>query len=339
MSLKSFVRFANACDAVGDKDHVRAATAVDMALQEASSATKAKNQLNYVYAVLSKVAQFSTIMDFEGHKRTADILDTFLKNAEKELPPSANDRDSKYDAKANNASGLYKALEEMLKQEPVESVLETMKDSASSLLTRYSPDYPGVMLMRVSDGVYQDMLTRKVYDFNKGFVSDSGVVHPGGSTAYQTPTTDQYLAFQQVFESSSLRTRPRAASLFKQLLKKIATPPEADMWFEKDEDISKLAPELSPGGEYEDVPFYREQKGTGREFSEERVFAAKRAAELLEAFFEMAEVWDQEKLKHLIGRTGLLGAAHHILSQSGSNLDEESPMVRYMFDMYFAGLQ
>ncbi len=58
--------------------------------------------------------------------------------------------------------------------------------------TRYSPDHPGVQMMRISDDVYQDPITRKVYDSEKGFETEDGTEHKGGSIAEQTPDWPEY---------------------------------------------------------------------------------------------------------------------------------------------------
>ena len=60
-----------------------------------------------------------------------------------------------------------------------------------SLSTRYSPDRPGVLARRVSDGVMQDPITNKVYDWNEGFKSENGEVFPGGHVALQTDVDTQ----------------------------------------------------------------------------------------------------------------------------------------------------
>lgn len=180
-----------------------AANAIDMALVEASS----QKGDEYVNA-LANLARYATMFDLDGKVKLAKTLDVVVKLAV-DLWPSAHDRNEKYDAKANNADSLFQALKDQPKLDKNESVLENMKGEALSLLTRYSPDYPGVPLMRVSDGVYQDIMTRKVYDFNYGWVGESGQRYPGGSVAHQTPTASQYLGFQQAFESNHYRSRPR----------------------------------------------------------------------------------------------------------------------------------
>jgi hypothetical protein len=54
------------------------------------------------------------------------------------------------------------------------------------LSTRYSPDRVGVQAMRVSDGVFQDPYTNKVYDYNEGFKTEDGRAFPGGGAALQS---------------------------------------------------------------------------------------------------------------------------------------------------------
>lgn len=55
-----------------------------------------------------------------------------------------------------------------------------------SLSTRYSPDRVGVQARRVSDGVYQDPITNKVYDWNEGFTTEDGQKFEGGRVSLQT---------------------------------------------------------------------------------------------------------------------------------------------------------
>ena len=57
---------------------------------------------------------------------------------------------------------------------------------ATHLSTRYSPDRVGVQAMRVSDGVFQDPYTNKVYDYNEGFSTEDGRSFPPGHAALQT---------------------------------------------------------------------------------------------------------------------------------------------------------
>jgi hypothetical protein len=55
-----------------------------------------------------------------------------------------------------------------------------------TLSTRYSPDRPGVQARRISDGVYQDPITNRIYDYNSGFKTESGDDIAGGHVSLQT---------------------------------------------------------------------------------------------------------------------------------------------------------
>lgn len=60
------------------------------------------------------------------------------------------------------------------------------------LSTRYSPDMPGVSLMRIGDNVYQCPVTKKIFDFRSGYTTAKGNKIPGGDVANQT----QHLGYQ-----------------------------------------------------------------------------------------------------------------------------------------------
>ncbi len=61
-----------------------------------------------------------------------------------------------------------------------------LKEPAKSLSTRYSPDRVGIQARHISDGVYQDPYTNKIYDWNEGFTSEDGKVYPAGSVDLQS---------------------------------------------------------------------------------------------------------------------------------------------------------
>ncbi len=57
---------------------------------------------------------------------------------------------------------------------------------APHLSTRYSPDRVGIQARRLSDGVFQDPYTNKVYDYNEGFKTEDGRDFPGGGASLQS---------------------------------------------------------------------------------------------------------------------------------------------------------
>jgi len=62
----------------------------------------------------------------------------------------------------------------------------SVKEYDRSLSTRYVPSKPGVQARRIADGVYQDPITNKTYDWNEGFKTEEGETFNGGRVSLQT---------------------------------------------------------------------------------------------------------------------------------------------------------
>lgn len=208
MSVETLVEIADWLDqhaisneAVDSNAFSMAANAIDMAVQEVTA-----SQDPFSDAVKCIIV-YANILDVDGHRKAAGALDSVLEMLGRKFAKVAATREELYDAKANNKATLFNSLvEEIAKVEPV---YEGLQGGATTLATRNSPDHPGVMMLRVSDGVYQDVMSKKVYDFNKGWVDEKGVKHQGGSVANQTPIYNQYLYMPQIFESRHLQSRPK----------------------------------------------------------------------------------------------------------------------------------
>lgn len=194
MDIKEIVKIANKFDAKGNRV---AANALDMAVKEAKSDN---------VGVLNVLHKFVNWLDIDGHHKIADDLDAVLKTAAQAVSNEAYKH--LYDHVGHREQTLFQALEDEA-ADAKEPDLETWKGGGHPLLTRYSPDYPGVMMQRITDGVYQDLLSKKVYDFRSGFISDTGERYYGGSVANQTPTALHWKNSPQVLESKHLRVRPR----------------------------------------------------------------------------------------------------------------------------------
>lgn len=54
------------------------------------------------------------------------------------------------------------------------------------LQTRYPPDRPGGQMTRITDHVYQDIVTGIIYDYKAGYKTQKGNEVPGGAVEYQT---------------------------------------------------------------------------------------------------------------------------------------------------------
>jgi hypothetical protein len=59
-------------------------------------------------------------------------------------------------------------------------------ETTRGLSTRYSPDHVGVQTRRISDGVYQDPISGRIYDWNEGFTTETGEKYPGGAVSLQS---------------------------------------------------------------------------------------------------------------------------------------------------------
>lgn len=191
-----------------DSDFARASMVLHNALFDYVNLVEAGAKIRADSFITEYVTKFANVLDQDGFRRVADLLDVAL-YSHAELPDSSNDRDEKYDAKKNNESALFNALKQEYKVQHQDNAIESYNGGAHAMQTRYSPDFPGVNLMRVSDGVYQDMMTHQIYDFNKGFTTQSGEVYLGGSAAHQTPPAESYRGYNQVFETKGLTSRPK----------------------------------------------------------------------------------------------------------------------------------
>lgn len=200
MSLTLLTKIANQLDQRGRQSDRLASTAIDFSLEEAAVGT-----LSYAGS-LAYLTAFTNMLDEDRYTEAVRILDTVLKTAATQS--KQNPYADLYDAKRHNESSFLMKMEREVAtaQEPS---LETWKGGGHPLLTRYSPDYPGVALLRVSDGVYQDTLSKKVYDFKNGFVSETGVRYYGGSVANQTPSGESIRRSPMVYESQNLMSSPR----------------------------------------------------------------------------------------------------------------------------------
>ncbi len=68
----------------------------------------------------------------------------------------------------------------------------SLREFDRSLSTRYVPDKPGVQGRRISDGVIQDPVTNKLYDWNEGFKTEDGDTFNGGAVSLQSDIISHY---------------------------------------------------------------------------------------------------------------------------------------------------
>tara|TARA_B100000131_G_scaffold322708_1_gene377682 strand:+ start:7260 stop:7727 length:468 start_codon:yes stop_codon:yes gene_type:complete len=150
--------------------------------------------------MLKKLIKLANHLDKIGLQKEASILDSLVeKNIEKlsqeqhgifqhfqssEL--DYNRRDELASERSGNSvdrsdsSNLYGVFPEQNDAD------NQYSEPQRSLSTRYSPDRVGVQARRLSDGVYQDPYTNKVYDYSEGFKTESGEEFSPSSVDNQT---------------------------------------------------------------------------------------------------------------------------------------------------------
>ncbi len=94
--------------------------------------------------------------------------------------------------KENGSDEAIKAIEHSVK---------SYRPNEHALSTRYSPDMPGVSLMRIGDNVFQCPVTKRIYNYESGFTNLNGDKVPGGSVSNQTQQLGDRLPEHSNFSS------------------------------------------------------------------------------------------------------------------------------------------
>jgi len=118
------------------------------------------------------------------------VLTSMIKTAEEGYFDSPTGSPAKFETRENyiaQRGGTFDPKVEYGVGLPKHPKSDLTTDTFSrSLSTRYSPDRVGVQAKRISDGVFQDPITNKIYDWNEGFKTEDGDVFSGGGVSLQT---------------------------------------------------------------------------------------------------------------------------------------------------------
>lgn len=162
--------------------------------------------------VCDHLTQIANDFDKKSMFEAADILTAIVKEAADlpDYPSRLETRQDLYDAKKHNQETMVGIVEREIDANRKEHHLEGHRPGGhGALQTRYDPELPGVPLLRVSDGVYQSQVTKKVYNFNEGWSDESGERRPGGSLAHQTPQFMNYNNPYRLFEDRARLSKKR----------------------------------------------------------------------------------------------------------------------------------
>jgi hypothetical protein len=160
---------------------------------------------------LEELAAIATAFDYSGDpalKKQASVIDEllltlaapsdFLKKKQAAEEQRIKDLQQKYQnppkelASLNEIKGAAKDIENS-------GMTKQYRIMEHSLSTRYDPDYPGTLLSRVGDGLWQSEMTKKIYNYNEGFSLVNGSKVPGGNVSEQTQVDQR--EFHTIFDN------------------------------------------------------------------------------------------------------------------------------------------
>jgi len=204
---------AKAAEKGQDKlDRVAAAVAAASTLLEGVADDMDENpELEITERQLDEMAALASAFDESGDpllKKQASVLDEILLSIASPKNAVAAANKVKEDELKRVREERRRARREEAYEEPVKAHAEMSNQKAQAkaveqqvkryipmegpLQTRYPPDRPGGHMTRITDHVYQDVLTGIVYDFKAGYKTQRGNEIPGGSVENQTRMLGDY---------------------------------------------------------------------------------------------------------------------------------------------------
>jgi hypothetical protein len=177
-------------------------------LEKAKSLYEEKAE-NFSEEDIDDIYDVAQVLDDSGSpelQRVASVLDEIMltigadKRIQSNFKKAQDDEIDKLKKKFNEqvSKDVYSTVDkekELYVNEAIKEIDKKVKKYRpleASLSTRYSPDMPGVSLIRISDGIWQCPETKKIYDYREGFTTDKGNIIPGGTVAEQTHLDNLY---------------------------------------------------------------------------------------------------------------------------------------------------
>jgi len=153
-------------------------------------------------AVLDRLVRTAGFLDDNYAFGAATILDKIALAAEfPQVVSLGETRSEMYDADAHNVDSMWEIVKHEIAENRKQDSVETHRDTADSLSTRYDPELPGVQVVHVAPQTYQSMATHKVYNYGQGFTTTDGRKVPGGGVQNQTPRLQAYSPVNRMFET------------------------------------------------------------------------------------------------------------------------------------------
>lgn len=198
------------CLKVVSESCVAAATLLKTAAQKVESIEPPEeSKLNA--KSLEELASIATAFDYSGDpnlKKQASVIDEllltiaapsdFLKNKQAAEDQRIKDLQRQYQNPTKELESLNE-IEKSTKAIQDSEMTKNYRIMEHSLSTRYDPDYPGTLVQRVGDNMWQSEMTKKIYDYNNGFTLLNGSKVPGGSVSEQTQVDQK--EFYTIFDT------------------------------------------------------------------------------------------------------------------------------------------
>lgn len=186
----------------------KVATAVAAAsslMEEVADDIDNKANFDVTEKQLDEMAALATAFDKSGDpllKKQASVLDDILlsiaasKTAALESRKVYDDeitrlrdelrrvrKDEAYVKPAQDHAAMHNKVEQA---KAVAQQVKRYRPLEAPLQTRYPPDRPGGQMTRITDHVYQDIVTGIIYDYKSGYKTQKGNEVPGGAVEYQS---------------------------------------------------------------------------------------------------------------------------------------------------------
>lgn len=149
------------------------------------------------------LGKFANVFDRDGLHKAAEEIDKSLSLVAK-MPNDSKKMEALYDSEKRNERLFITAPETLNRKVRADPTLGGLIEMSPQLSSRYCPDYPGVQMLRVTDGVYQCSMTGKIYDFNNGWTSDiTGKSYSGSKVTAVLPTDPIVTTFNRILNDHS----------------------------------------------------------------------------------------------------------------------------------------
>ena len=163
---------------------------------------------------LDELKTLADALDASGNEkliRQASVIDELLLTIasppglkRNKLAESEREIDSiREEYKANKTLDKLNHIAEAEKAIDSSNMTKDYRILEAPLNTRYCPDHPGQMMIRVKDREFQCGLDKKVYNFSEGFKLENGDKVPGGDVSMQTKFDNH--SMNTVFDSRESR--------------------------------------------------------------------------------------------------------------------------------------